>query len=104
MRRYKMIDKIKAQQKNLAEFSQKISEIKDAKTAEQFLRSFLTPKELQELLNRYKLVEQLLQGIPQRKIAQNLGISISQISRGSEELQFGTGAEFFPQFFKELKS
>lgn len=85
----------------LSEIAQKIAKFESEKEATYFLKAFLTPKELKVLCDRYKIVELLLQKIPQREISKKLGVSISQISRGSEELQFGNGIEFFPKFFEE---
>lgn len=67
----------------------------------QFLQAFLTPKEFHTLCERYELVRLLVQGVPQREISEKLGVSISQISRGSAELKYGAGAEIFPKLFQE---
>lgn len=84
----------------LPEIAQKIAKLESEKDANDFLKAFLTPKEIKTLCDRYKIVEMLLQKIPQREISKKLGVSVSQISRGSEELQFGNGIKFFPKFFK----
>jgi Trp operon repressor len=85
--------------KILKTIAEKLATYNDPKDIEKFLRSFFTPKECDTLCDRYQLVAMLLQDQPQREIAKQLGVSISQISRGSAELQFGVGREFFPQFF-----
>ncbi|MDH3324367.1 MAG: trp operon repressor, partial [Candidatus Peregrinibacteria bacterium] len=80
--------------KTLSEIAKKVDGL-SKKEIESFLRAFLTPKEVATLCDRYKLVEMLIEGVPQREISKKLGVSISQISRGSEELQFGVGKEVF---------
>ncbi len=85
----------------LKEISQKIKNFEDTEDVENFFRAFFTPHEVLTLCERYKLVEMLLQGMPQREISKKLDISLSQISRGSAELQFGIGKEIFPKIFKK---
>lgn len=84
-----------------SEIVQKIGKLESQEDREAFLRAFLTPKEVKTLGDRYKIIEMLLQGVPQREIAQKLKVSVSQISRGSQELQFGVGADIFPKIFKK---
>lgn len=91
------------QKSSLPEIAKKVFELSSEKEVQDFFKAFLTPKEAKVLCDRYKVVEMLLKGVPQREISKKLGVSISQISRGSEELQFGVGAEIFPQIFKEIK-
>ena len=87
--------------KTLTEIASKVATMKDTKEVENFLRAFMTPKECDTLCDRYLLIEMLMAGHPQREISEKLGVSISQISRGSAELQFGVGREVFPQIFKD---
>ena len=91
----------KNQVKILQAIAQKVNDFKDPKDIENFFRAFLTPAECDTLCDRYQLVEMLLAGYPQREISEKLGVSISQISRGSAELQFGVGREVFPKVFPE---
>lgn len=69
------------------------------KDLEQFFQAFLTKKEIETLEGRVALIDLLLQKIPQRSIAEELGISFSLITRGSHELKSGVGKKFFPKFF-----
>lgn len=46
-----------------------------------------TPAEIQDVALRWRLMEMLDQGIPQRKIASDLGISLCKITRGSKILK-----------------
>jgi len=88
----------------LKDIAQKVNELNDPKEVEDFFRAFFTPAECATLCDRYLLVEMLLNGYPQREISDTLGVSISQISRGSAELQFGVGRKVFPKIFPETKT
>ncbi len=83
--------------KVLTEIAEKVLALDNVKDVEMFFRAFFTPKEVSVLEDRYHIIEMLLQKIPQREISKRLGVSISQISRGSEELQFGIGKDIFPK-------
>lgn len=54
-----------------------------------FLEEVLTPAERRDLGLRWELMRQLKKGIPQRKIAKNLGISLCKITRGAKILKQG---------------
>ena len=75
-----------------------VSKIKDKSTALNFLKNILTPKELDEISLRLQIVKMLKKGIPQRKVAEQLGVSIGTVSRGSRELQYG------PKGFEQVLS
>jgi len=75
--------------------------VEDEKEAEKLLKDILTPHELASLAERWQLIKELNSGTPQRKIAQNLGISISKITRGSRMLQYGSGG--FKHFIKKIE-
>lgn len=51
-----------------------------------FLRDLLTPAEYRDTALRWRIVTMLSRGIPQRDIAESLGVSLSKITRGSREL------------------
>jgi TrpR family trp operon transcriptional repressor len=59
----------------------------DATLIEDFLYSLLTVAEADEMAKRWALVKELAQGTPQRKIAEDLGLSLCKITRGSRELK-----------------
>ena len=63
-----------------------------------FLEDLLTPNEYEEIITRWQIVKQLSEGIPQRKIAKNLNVSIAKITRGSKELRDDKGG--FSQILK----
>lgn len=51
-----------------------------------FLEDLLTPQEFEDIVVRWRIIQLLHQGMPQREIAAQLGVSISKITRGSKEL------------------
>ena len=61
--------------------------IKDTDALEQLFKDLITPAELDDLTLRWKLLKDLHQGIPQRKIAEKYGISLCKITRGSKVLK-----------------
>ena len=73
-----------------------LAETDDATMIERFFTSFLTPRELQELSQRWELVKLLDEGRTQRGIAAKLGISLCKITRGSRELKKN------PSYFKMM--
>jgi TrpR family transcriptional regulator, trp operon repressor len=67
------------------------SRLKTSEEAKLFLGDMLTPHELDQVAERWQLVKRLSKGMPQRKIKDELGISIEKVTRGSKELQKGKG-------------
>ena len=55
-----------------------------------FLKAILTPDEIEKLCTRLEIAKMLKQKIPQRKIAEKLGIGIATVTRGSRELKRGS--------------
>jgi TrpR family trp operon transcriptional repressor len=86
--------------KHIAELYELFASIDDEKEAKMLLADILTPQELESLAERWQLIQALHKGMPQRDIAEKLGISISKITRGSRMLQFGEGG--FQHFLKKL--
>lgn len=58
----------------------------DKKLLEKFIIDLLTPAEYREISLRWQIVKMLHKGIPQRQIAETLGVSVATVSRGSREL------------------
>lgn len=56
---------------------------------EDFLRGILTPKEIEEIPMRLQIVKMLKAGVPQHQIAEELGIGVATVTRGSKEIQKG---------------
>lgn len=53
------------------------------------LLGILTPKELEEIPNRLSIIKMLKKGFSQHKVAEDLGVGIATVTRGSKELQKG---------------
>ncbi len=72
---------------NLNEICQYLADTKEPEIIFKFLKSLMTPKELETLSSRWQIVKLLDQGVPQRKIAKDLHLSLCKITRGSKELK-----------------
>jgi len=77
---------------NIAEMASAL-EGAEASLIEDFFYSLLTPSEADEMAKRWALVKELADGTPQRRIAEDLGLSLCKITRGSRELK-KEGASF----------
>ncbi len=64
-----------------------LAKIEDRKLIRDFLICILTKFEIKEIAGRWELVKLLNNGISQRKIAGQLGMSLCKITRGSKELK-----------------
>lgn len=73
----------------LSSFIKTVLEIKTDKEMLEFLKGILTPKELEELPTRLEIVKRLKRGEAQHKIAEELGVGIATVTRGSKEIQKG---------------
>lgn len=63
-------------------------EVDTAEKLDAFFTFFLTAEEREDLASRYLLVKELISGEkPQRKIAEELGVSIAKITRGSNAMK-----------------
>jgi TrpR family trp operon transcriptional repressor len=54
-----------------------------------FFTEIFTPAEIDDFVLRWRLMRMLLDGVPQRKIASRLGISLCKVTRGSKVLRTG---------------
>ncbi|MDR1322902.1 MAG: trp operon repressor [Candidatus Margulisbacteria bacterium] len=68
----------------------------------EFLRDILTPNELRELCQRWRVIKMLAAGQTQREIAKVLKTSLCKITRGSRELQKKNSS--FLKVLKNLKN
>lgn len=64
-----------------------LSRCDDSELIEDFLRSLLTDNEVYEVASRWALVKLIDQGVTQRQISRDLGLSLCKITRGSRELK-----------------
>lgn len=62
----------------------------------QLLSAILTDKELSEIANRIQIFALLQQGLPQREIAERLGVGIATVSRGAKAYQVNDVANLLP--------
>jgi len=58
-----------------------------AQELEEVLRGLLSSSELLDVAKRLQIFEMLQQGIPQRQIAENLGVGIATVTRGSNAMK-----------------
>ena len=68
--------------------------ISDPAAMKKLLAELLTDAELDDLVLRWRLLGQLSDGIPQREISKNLGISLCKITRGAKILKDDTSAVY----------
>ena len=71
----------------IKELSATLAAVDNHELIEDFLKSILTPNEISEVSSRWELVKLIDDGVSQRKIAENLGLSLCKITRGSKELK-----------------
>ncbi|MDD3861974.1 MAG: Trp family transcriptional regulator [Candidatus Gracilibacteria bacterium] len=71
----------------LKNFINQLLALKSAKEMEDFLKSILTPQELEAIPKRLEIVRLLKKGVSQRLIAEKLKTGIATVTRGSKELQ-----------------
>lgn len=69
------------------EINRILAEIENPEDIEKFLNEILTDNERKDLSLRWDLMRKLHEGIPQRTISSELGISLCKITRGSKILK-----------------
>ena len=60
---------------------------KDPESMNKILHGILTPSELIEISKRLQIFRLLESGMPQRQIAEKLGVGIATVTRGSRALK-----------------
>ena len=65
--------------------------LKDAEEMDAFLRDLCTPAELEVLVDRWRVVPFLLDGMPYREIREHTAVSITTIGRVARYLNQGSG-------------
>lgn len=71
-------------QSHLDELFALVAKPKNAQESEVLLYDLLTPLEIEKVAERYQIFKMLEEGVPQRKIASDLGVSIEKVTRGSK--------------------
>ena len=73
-----------------------LSQSNDKAVISQTLTALLTEKEQAEIANRIQIFALLQQGLPQREIAERLGVGIATVSRGAKAYQVNDVANLLP--------
>lgn len=73
----------------LKQLAKVIAKLDNEEKVINFLQAILTPSELEDIVNRLRIVKKLKNGHAQRQIADDLGVGIATVTRGSKELQKG---------------
>ena len=68
-----------------------LASLRDAAQVRAFLEDLCTPAELEAMSDRWRVVPQLLQGIPYREIHERTLVSVTTIGRVARTLERGTG-------------
>ena len=73
--------------RSLDELAETLTHIDDRELMARFLQELLTAREAERISGRWEIVKRLSEGLPQRRIAEELGLSLCNITRGSRELR-----------------
>ena len=65
--------------------------LKDAAEVRAFLEDLCTPAELEAMGDRWRVVPQLLQGVPYREIHERTKVSVTTVGRVARTLERGAG-------------
>ncbi len=76
-----------ANEQYFSELVTTLAECSDPALIGDFLKALLTPSEVAEVANRWAIVRCLDEGMSQRNIAKELGLSLCNITRGSKEMK-----------------
>lgn len=79
------------------ELSEILLDIDSKEKLESFLSDILTEKEKKDIVERFILMDEISQGISQRQIAKDRGLSLCKITRGSKMLKKKNG--FMKNYF-----
>jgi len=69
------------------DIAQAFCSITDLRTMRRFISELFTAAEIKDITLRWHLMQMLLEGVAQRRIADDLGISLCKITRGSKILK-----------------
>lgn len=72
---------------NLEELIEIFTNTTDKRTMRKLFEELFTSKELADIAKRWYLMKELYQGKPQRKIAEEMEVSLCKITRGSKILK-----------------
>ncbi|MBN2513403.1 MAG: hypothetical protein JXB18_10730 [Sedimentisphaerales bacterium] len=80
-------NKMESDANGMKQLCSALCQIRDAEQMEHFLNEIMTLAELHDLTLRWELMRKLSQGVPQRQIASEMGISLCKITRGAKILK-----------------
>jgi TrpR-related protein YerC/YecD len=70
---------------------QAILSLRNEMEAAKFFEDLCTPVELQDMSDRWKVVQPLKENMPYRKIQELTGVSVTTVGRVARVLKYGTG-------------
>lgn len=73
--------------RSATELTEIFCEIDDPGVMKRFFLEIFTPAEIDDFVLRWRLLKMLHASVPQRKIAEKLGISLCKITRGAKVLK-----------------
>lgn len=85
----------------LEEIAGVFSRARSQRELELLLEGLLTPSELEVLHLRWHLLQLLQEGLTQREISKQLGVSLGKIARGSRLLKYGS--EEFTELVRRIR-
>jgi len=74
-------------EENLQEIAAVLAEMESADDIRRFIGEIWTPSECRDIALRWLLMKLLAEGVPQRTIARELGVSLCKITRGSKYMK-----------------
>ena len=74
---------------SISKIIKEIEKLDSKEEIKNFLLGFLTPGEIEEIVQRIDIVKMLKKGISQHEIAAKLGVGVATVTRGSKELKMG---------------
>jgi TrpR-related protein YerC/YecD len=85
-----MAEKLSTKSKHLA-LLKSILSLENVAEAAKFFEDLCTPKEMQDLSDRWRVVQLLRENIPYRQIQEMTKVSVTTIGRVARAIHFGTG-------------
>jgi len=76
---------------SLKALARAFAQLKTADEVARFLDDLCTPAELEALVDRWRVVPLLQQGVPYREIHERTGVSVTTVGRVARTLDRGTG-------------
>ena len=72
---------------NIIKVAEALASMKAASDVRRFLSEICTDSECRDIALRWHLMKKLSEGVPQRAIAKELGLSLCKITRGSKYMK-----------------